>query len=497
MSEFSLLSPLLLGLLLLGPAAAQTAPAMPARVTGAPVVGPVLSLETLLPLLREAPGWRAADLTYRAAELSLQSARTRAGLTLSVGGSASAVKVPWDSGEWSASSAVTLSAALSVLPWSPALEAVRSAERALGAASTELRGARAALTLQLAQAYAGARSAAASLALAEAQAALAAQGLQVAQAQRAQNLLSQENLLDRQGAQEQAQAGVAQARRALEVAAGQLRRLLGRDVPLPTDPQAYAPLGAELLPAELRALAGAALNEADLLRRALVARPEVVRAQVGLSDAQIALEAARRAAGLPDVTASVQAGQLSDAQGRSGRTISAGLGVRSGVLSAQASLPLRDTGNIPNGVALNLSGTFTLLGRTEDQAVAQARLGAQQAALALDTARQAVELEVRTRLAELQNDQGALTALSTALTRAQTALDSARARLSAGLATPLEVRQAELGLLQARTTLNAALAQVTLAALALALATGQLDPLLLTPLPVFPPTVSPLPGGRS
>jgi len=117
----ALLLPALLGL-----AAAQDAPPLaPPAPLGAPVnaVQPaVLTLPRLLQDLRTSPGWRGADLTYRAAELQLQSARARAGLTVQAGASASLSKVPWDGGDWALTPTVTASFALPVLPWSPQRE---------------------------------------------------------------------------------------------------------------------------------------------------------------------------------------------------------------------------------------------------------------------------------------------------------------------------------------------------------------------------------------
>ncbi|MFC5847310.1 TolC family protein, partial [Deinococcus petrolearius] len=239
-------------------APANAAPATAAPATTAPAAAPLASLDAVLARLRQSPGWRVADLNYRAAQLSLDSARSRAGLNLSVDSSAALVRVPWDGGAWQLSGAVSVGAGLSVLPWSPALEGVRGAERALGAAATELRAVRAGLTLQAAQAYAGARGAAQALALADAGLALSTRLLAVAQAQRAQNLVPEEGLLQSQGALAQAQATQAQAARGVQGAAQSLARLLGGPVTLPGSADAFA---------LLLALGDGTADEAALLAR--------------------------------------------------------------------------------------------------------------------------------------------------------------------------------------------------------------------------------------
>ena len=491
LAVLALLLPALLGL-----AAAQDASTVaPPAPVGTPVNAAqpaVLTLPRLLQDLRTSPGWRGADLTYRAAELQLQSARARAGLTVQVGASAALSKVPWDGGDWALTPAVMASFALPVLPWSPQREAVRGAERALNAAAIELRSSRASLTVQALQAYANARNAAAAQQLAAAQLALAETLLKVAQEQRGQNLIPQVALLERQAAAEQARAGAEQAGRGLTLAAAQLSRVLGRGVTLSGNVADYAPVST-LVPA---GVLGQPLDA--LIARALARRPEIARAQAGLADAQAALATAERDQRLPDLSASVQAGQFT---GSGGRTVGGSFGLKSGTVSGQVNFPLKEPTTsvtapgpdgtpasrevaLPSGVALNLSGTFTLLGSGRSQATAQAQAATEQAALAVDSARQGVELEVRSRFADLENARDGLSAAQTSLTRAETGLSDARARLEAGLGTALEVAQADLALTQARASLDNLDAQVALAALSLAQATGDLDPLLLTaPLP--------------
>mgnify|MGYP002652193619 CR=1 FL=1 len=206
----------------------------------------------------------------------------------------------------------------------------------------------------------------------------------------------------------------------LTLAAAQLSRLTGQSVTLSGNLADYAPVST-LVPVGL-------LQEPldALIARALTQRPEIARAQAGLADAQAALARAERDQRLPDITASVQAGQLGSAGG-GGRTVGGSFGLKSGTVSGQVSFPLKEPTTrvtapgpdgkpvttetaLPNGVALNLSGTFTLLGSGRSQATAQAQAATERAALAVQSARQGVELEVRSRFAELENAQDSLTA---------------------------------------------------------------------------------------
>ena len=424
----------------------------------------------LLELLRRSPDWRAADLKFRSAQLTLDSARTRAGLSLTGGADASLTRFPWESGTWSTSTTLTVTAGLSVLPWSAALEGVRSAQRALDSAAVELRATRAALTLQAAQAYEAARSAAAGLSLADAQLDIATRQLEIAQAQRTQGLLPAEAVLGRQAALETARAAQGRATRAAAQAGRALTRLLGQPVTLPAQAADFAPPPQVTVTADLT----------TLIARAQQRRPEVARARAGLGDAQAGLGAAQLDARLPDLTASVRAGQLADAQGNPGRTVSGNLNVKAGTLGAQVSLPLRDTSAAPNGFALSLSASLPLLGSGRGAAVTQAELGAAQAQLALDSALQSVELDVRSRFDTWTDEQAALNAARLNDEQARAALGSARARLEAGLITALDLQQAELTARQSALNLTAQQNAAALAALALAQATTDLDPLLAT-----------------
>lgn len=459
---------LTVGALLGTGAAAQTAPP-PAVPVAAPAPA-AEALPALLGALRSAQDWRSADLTYRAAQLTLDSARTRAGLSVQAGATGSLTRLPWDTGEWNGAATVTVSAGLSVLPWSAALEGVRSAQRGLDSAAITLRSARSELTVSLLQAYAAARRAAAQQELAAAQVALATRQLAVATDRRAVGLLPPEGLLSAQAALDSAQAAQGQATRAAVQAARRVARVLGRAVTLPATAAAYAALPP----------APAVPPVDDLIARALRGRPEVARARAGLADAQAGVQAALLDARLPDVSASAVYGQLADAQGTPGKTVSGSLSLKTGVLGVQASVPLRDTSAVPSGLSLSLSATIPLLGSPAGTVLRQAQLGQAQAQLALDSAAQAVELDVRARYDALLDEQATLTAAQTSAAQARAAADSARARVDAGLATTLDLQQAELGALQATQAVTAQQDAVALAALTLSLATADLDVQLLT-----------------
>jgi outer membrane protein len=470
---------LLSGLLLLGsPAAhAQTSPAAPAEAApsatpnAAPTAAPTLTLAQTLTLVRASPGWRSADLQYRSAQLSLESARARAGLNVTVGTDASLVKVPLDAGDWLGNATLTAQVSASVLPWSATFEGVRIAERALNRAGADLRDTRVSLLVQAVRAYGAAREATAGAALAEAQATLAARQLDVARAQRTANLIPELALQEREAGLQSAQNALAQARTAVNLAARGLANLLGQSITLPATAAAFdavPPLPA--VPANIDAL----------VARALLARPEVIRAAAQLADAGAQQRAAQLDLSLPDISAGVQYGQLGSGTGSAGRTVGGNLNVKSGVAAAQISFPLRDPGEAAKtGLALSLNASLPVFGSGKGTALTSANVSQQAAALALDSARQSVDLDVRQKAADLLTALDRAEEAASALARAGASLTPTRARVEAGLVTPLDVAQAELGVAQAQNALNAATANAYVSSLLLAQASTELDPTLL------------------
>ncbi|WP_161880322.1 TolC family protein [Deinococcus alpinitundrae] len=457
----------------LTPALAQTTtPPDPAAITvPAPPVAlsnVVLTFATVQQALRGSAGWRSAEEQYRAAQYTLDSARARAGLNLTLGGSLSAGKSPIDSGDWQAVSTLTGQVSAAVLPWGSAFDGVRSAERALSRAALDLQDSRQTLLVGAAQSYLSARLAAEQEALSAAQAALASQQLGVAQRQRQDNLLSLEDLLTRQGNLESAQSSAVNAQAAREIGERQLLSDAGLDVGL----------AARLILPSAPSLSGTPAPLADLLGSAMNQRSEILKATSQLQEARAALTSAQRER-LPDVSASVNYGELS-LSGSGGRSVGGSLNVKTGVVAATFSLPTSSgTTPIPTSLSLGLTGSFNVLGTAPNAAIASAQSSVRSAELALESARSSVELGVRRAYNDALNTRRLLDVQRTALVRAQAALTSAQARLSAGLGTALDVNVASVGVQNAQFGVDQALNAAYLAQVQLAVASAQFDPALL------------------
>ena len=452
------------------PADAQPTPLPPAESTPA-AESPVstLSFTQVQAALRSSPGWRSAEESFRAAQLSLDAARARAGLNLTVGGSASASKVPVDGGDWNGN--VTLSSQLSaaVLPYGSAYDGVRNAQQALARAALTLQDTRQTLTLSALQTYLSARTADVQARLSAAQVALATRRLEVAQAQRDNGVIRLEDLLTRQGELQTAQANAVDASASREISTRQLLSDLGLDVTAapsltlpsaPSVPNAPAPLD-------------------TLLARAGQSRIEIGQATSQLADAQSGLTSARRER-LPNLSASVNYGELGGATGEAGRTVGGSLDFKTGVAAASLSLPLKDsTAPIPTALGLGLTGSVNVFGRAENAAIASAQSGVRSAELALQSARSSVDLDVRRRYNDAQSTLRLLDVQRSALSRAQTTLASSQARLSAGLDTTLDVQAAELAVQSAQLGVDQAVNNAYLAARQLDKAAATLDTALI------------------
>jgi outer membrane protein len=458
------------------------APTTPAPTTPTPaspplnVVNPVLNFAQVRAALRGSPGWRSAEENYRAAQLALSAARARSGLNLTVGGDATVGKAPLDTGDWKATTAtVTASVGATVLPWGSAFDPVRSAERALTRAGYDLQDARLSLTVSALQSYLAARSAAAQQLLSTAQADLAARQLAVAQSQRTAELLSAEGLLTAQGALENAQATASDAAASRTLSERQLLSDLGLNV-------GPAPLllgSAPTLPGELPPLE-------SFLTRAAAGRSELLKAASALSDARAGLAAAQRER-LPDLSASASYGELSTSGG--GRTLGGSLNFKTGVAGLNLNLPLTESANTTTGtgaaatkttgLTLGLSGSFNVLGGAQNAAIASAQSGVISSELALQSARTSVELDVRKSYNTAQSTRRLVGVQQTALTRAQTAVASAQARLDAGLSTALDVQSAQIAVQSAQLTLDTAISNAYLAQIQLDKASAGLDPALI------------------
>ena len=443
-----------LGALLLSLALAQS-PSAQAPAQGA---APDLTLPAALARLPQAPSWRQADVVYAAAQQQVAAAQAALGFTFGVGGSlgysGSFGGAGLDNNAGGKSTAsVSATVGLSVLPWSPAYDNLRAAQRSLDLAGATRANTRNTLALNVYSQYYAARSAQLDLTPAQGRRNFTAAQLQIVSAQRAQNNATAEAVLAAQAAAQSAEAALTQAQGTLSANLRALFSTLGL-TPLSVTFSSAPPEVGDLPTLD------------SLLAGAQASRSEVASALYDLQTAQDALNIAQRDRTLPAGNVSVQYGQLGGTGTSAGSNIGAGLNIQTGVASATFSLPLTgNAGNLPSSLALSVSATFNILDPVAQAQIQNARTQVERAQLALSLTRQNVELDVRQKYLAAANARAALDAARTQVARTQTALATAQAQVAAGTGTAAAVQSAQLDLYTAQNTLESALAGAQLALL--------------------------------
>ncbi len=165
---------------------------------------PGLSLETVLKALPTAPGWQVAELTAQSAQRQLEAAQAGAGFNLTANGAYMTSRtdgiplenLPPGTQLSSSSGSVSATAGLTVLPWSPAFDAVRAAERNLERANIDRLEARSQLAAQVLKQYFDLKLASTDLELARSGVELAKSRLEIANAQLEAGVGTREGVLN-------------------------------------------------------------------------------------------------------------------------------------------------------------------------------------------------------------------------------------------------------------------------------------------------------------
>jgi outer membrane protein TolC len=417
-----------------------------------------ISLEGALKALRETPDWRLADLNFDSAQRSLDAARASAGLNLSAGGrfDTSLRTDGGTSADPNASVSVTLSANL--LPWSPAHDQIRSAERSLERAALDRRDTRNSLVLSTVSTYFTARTAELSLALARATEALSEARLRVAKAQQQNGQITLSALLDAQRALETARSDSLSARNSLEINLAQLGLVAGTK--LSTAPQALdLPQG----------------TPEALIQAAWLNRSDVQKAISRLRDAEDTLANAQRDRWLPNANLSLGFGSLSPTGQLGSPSVNTSINLQNGTATVTGQVPVTSSNVNATGISLGVTASFPILAPSNDARINTAQAALEVAKAALESARRAAALDVVQRLSDASTAQTRLAVSRSALETAKKNLETAAARNQAGLNTTIDLESARVGVLQAERDLDNALAAQMIAVYRLQNAIGTLD----------------------
>ena len=304
------------------------------------------------------------------------------------------------------------------------------------------------------------------LALVEAQSAAELSQLQLQAAQEAARVareryaagvLAEPDLLAAQAAEARARQAAVAAGQALQLAYESLYRVMG--VPMP----------ASLRPVQAPALEGLQLPAEDLdslRRRALESRPDVLSAIAAVREAELALRQAQRSS-RPTLQLQASYQWINPMRGVT-VSVDDQTNLRLTVFRQEVASRLQEQGY---SVGLRLVWNLTDGGLSNAQ-VRQAREALDQARLRVEELQASVAVELAQRQAELTRALQELLVAEQSLAEATARYEAVRQQAATGLATALDLVQAEARLAQARHERLGALTQLARARTALALAAG-------------------------
>ena len=199
---------------------------------------PGLSLETALKALSSAPAYKVADLTVQSAQRQLEAAQANTGFNLTANGAFNTSRtdgiplenLPPGTQLSSSSGSVSATAGLTVLPWSPAFDGVRAAERQLERANIDRLEARSQLAAQVIKQYFDLKLAGTDLELARNGVKLAKSRLEIANAQLEAGVGTREGVLAAKQGLEASSANERAATNDLELRCRSLSITLGTNI---------------------------------------------------------------------------------------------------------------------------------------------------------------------------------------------------------------------------------------------------------------------------
>jgi outer membrane protein len=410
---------------------------------------PGLSLETALKSLPNAPAYKVADLTAQSAQRQLEAAQASAGFNLTANGAYTTSRtdgialenLPPGTQLSSSSGSVSATAGLTVLPWSPAFDGVRAAERNLERANIDRLEARSQLAAQVLKQYFDLKLASTDLDLARNSLKLAKSRLEIANAQLEAGVGTREGVLNAKQGLEASSANERAVTNDLELRRRSLSITLGTNI-------TATELTTKLPDVNLKDNA----LEAGL-PTALKRRGDILKAISQVNDATDALENARRDRLVPDVGLNLQYGGVAQNGDAAGARVTGDLNFKTGQVSLTPGYGFGST-SVGSRVSLGANIAIPIIAPSNDTKISSAE---NQLALAqhnLETIRINAELDVRTQHAAAQAALAQVEVARAGLLSAQEKNANAEKRLAAGLGTAIDREVAKLAHAQAERDLE-------------------------------------------
>jgi outer membrane protein len=415
------------------------------------------SLENAFTALQKTPDWQVANLTYQTSQRNLETTQAATGINLSAGGNYNGL-FP-SSGTSNNSVSVSVTASTSLLPWSPAYDTIRSAQRAFDRAALDLRDARNTLALTTLSTYFGTRTSSLDVDVATANQKVFEGKLRVANLKYQNGQITLTDLLTAQQDLATAQSTLLTAQNALQINLANLG--VSASTKLTTAPTELAlPQGTP-----------EALAKAGIERRA-----DVQKAISRVQDAEDALANAQRDRILPNASVSLGYGQLGTS-GLSSPSVSTSLNFQSGAASVTGSVPVTNntSSTLGTGLSVSLSASIPVLAPSSDAKTSTAQTSLDAARASLDTTRRSAALDVAQRYSDATTAKARINVSQSTLETARKTLETATARNQSGLNTSIDLEQARANVLQAQRDLESATATELIAVYKLQNAIGLLN----------------------
>jgi outer membrane protein len=441
-----------LALALIAPSAfAQGIPAQSARLT-------LLEAQTAL---ERHPLLAAAERGVQAAQRGVDVARGATGFNLNIGAdgnrSQTSSSIPELNGtQFGVQFNLNVSGA--ILPWSGAWDGVRAAERNLELARMQQKEAQNGLTLELHARFFEALQASTDRNLAERGLGLSLEQERIARERLAVRSSTQDALLQAERATLQAKGLEQSAKRFEALARRSLFLLLSQ------------PDAGQVLVAEPRAVVSQDVD--GVLVLALQNRQDVRRAMLAVLEAEDGLLIASRERWFPVSSLLVSVGGINAQGQQTGTSAAFQINFQQGVLAGSGSYAPFST---PSGTVFTLQASISLplIAPSLEARVGVAQTNVELARANLENAQRTAELEVRRAHLGLENAIFQIGVAERGVVISERRLLDTQIRLQNGLALPLEVEVATLGIDQAARDLVAAKVAALLAFLQLEVAMGR------------------------
>ena len=390
------------------------------------------NLEDALIAVKSTPDWQVANLNYQTARRNLESAQAASGINLSASGSYNLSQPVSSSVTASSTGSVSLTAIVTVLPWSPAYDGIRNAQRALQRAELDLSDTQNSLTLNTISSYFAARIATFDVTLSEDGQKLSEALLRIANLKYQNGQTTITDVLTAEQNLANAQLTLLNAQNTVQINFASLGVNPGTTLSS-TATNIEPPQGTPEI----------------LVKGALERRSDVLKAQLKLRDAEDALRNAERDRLVPNASLNVGYGQPTG-----GSNISANLNFQSGTASVTGTVPVTANSSNSTALSISVSASFPILAPSSDAKINAARTGLEVAKANLESAKRTAALDVLGRYSEMMTARSRVKVAMSALETAKKTLETASARNQAGLNTALEVQQSTLNLAQANRDLE-------------------------------------------